>query len=86
METTSPDACKTHQTPVRTFQALHSLYPNCFCKLTFYFTVHLEPLVEGALYSAGPVIPKPSYTSQSQRELLLCQPISPSIHTWVYHA
>lgn len=89
METTSPDACKTHQTPIRAFQALHSLYPTCFCKLTFYFPVHLEPLVEGALYSTGPVTPKPSYTSESQRELLLYQPINQVsltfIHTQVYH-
>lgn len=59
METTSPDACKTHQTPIRAFQTLHSLYPTCFCKLTFYIPVHLEPLVEGALYS----------TSDSQTQL-----------------
>lgn len=79
METMSPNTCKTHQTPIHAFQALHSLYPTCFCKLIFYFPVHLEPLVEGALYSTGPVIPKSSYTSESQRELLLCQPINSSV-------
>lgn len=59
----------TPQNPQLSFPG--SLQPNltCFCNLTLYSSVHLEPSVEGALRPPCPVIPKPGCTSESQGDL-----------------
>ena len=69
----------TPQNPQSSFPG--SLRPNltCFCNLTLYSSFHLEPSVEGALRPPHPEIPKPGYTSESQGELLLHQPVNQSI-------